>query len=76
MRTTLNLEEDAYLAASQHAKRLGISLGAAISRMIRESRTQPMAAQLSPRSRFALLPVRDEVITVEHVRELMDREGI
>jgi hypothetical protein len=76
MRTTLNLEEDAYLAASQHAKRLGISLGAAISRMIRESRMLPITAQLSPRSRFALLPMRDEVITVEHVRELMEREGI
>ncbi len=24
------------------------------------------------RGRFALLPMRDEVVTVEHVRELMD----
>ena len=76
MRTTLNLEEDAYLAATQHAKRLGISLGAAISRMIREARAQPMAMQLAPRSRFALLPARDQLITVEHVRELMEAEGI
>jgi hypothetical protein len=28
------------------------------------------------RGRFALLPARDEVITVDHVRELMAREGI
>lgn len=28
------------------------------------------------RGRFALLPGRDEVITVEHVRDLMAREGI
>ena len=76
VRTTVNLEEDAYLAATQHAKRLGISLGAAISRMIREARAQPVATQLTPRGRFALLPVRDELITVEHVRELMEREGI
>jgi hypothetical protein len=76
MRTTLNLEEDVYLAATLHAKRLGISLGAAISRMIREARTQPMATQIMPRGRFALLPVRGEIITVEHVRDVMEREGI
>ncbi len=28
------------------------------------------------RGRFALLPVRDEIITAEHVRELMEREGM
>jgi hypothetical protein len=28
------------------------------------------------RGRFALLPRRDEVITAEHVRSLMEREGV
>lgn len=76
MRITINLEEDAYLTASQHAKHLGISLGSAISRMIREASAHQPALRAAPRVRFALLPVRDEVITVEHVRELMEREGI
>jgi len=29
-----------------------------------------------PKSRDALLPKRDETITTEHVRSLMDQEGI
>ncbi len=29
-----------------------------------------------PKSRFALLPARDEAITPDHVRHLMDQEGI
>jgi hypothetical protein len=28
------------------------------------------------RSRFGLLPLRDEVITVEHVRKLIDGNGM
>jgi hypothetical protein len=28
------------------------------------------------RGRFALLPRRDEVITADHVRALMEREGV
>jgi len=30
----------------------------------------------APKSKFALLPARDEVITTEHVRDLMDQEGV
>jgi hypothetical protein len=33
----------------------------------------PVAA---PKSKYALLPARDEIITTEHVRDLMDQEGI
>ncbi len=31
---------------------------------------------LRPKSRYALLPARKEVITSEHVRKLMEQEGI
>ncbi len=79
MRTTLNLSEDAFLTAQSHARRLKISLGEAVSRLIRDA-TLPHAARSTTaaplRGRFALAPMRDEVITVEHVRELMEREGI
>ncbi len=63
MRTTINIADDALLAGKNVAQRERISLGEAM--------------QEAPlRGRFALLPVRDEVVTPQHVRDLMEREGI
>lgn len=83
MRTTLNLADDAFLVAKQVAARNRMSLGDAVSQLVRAgagagantaasnaTKNQPL------RGRFALLPQRDEVITPNHVRELMEREGI
>ena len=36
----------------------------------------PMASTTPLRSRYSVLPARDELITNEHVRQLMDAEGI
>ena len=77
MRTTLNLSDDAMLTAQSYARRLQISLGEAVSRLIRNAsapQNDPIAMPL--RGKFALAPQRDEVITTQHVRELMEREGI
>ncbi len=79
MRTTLNLAEDALLVAKQIAAREHVSLGDAVSQLVRAGATAGLgvkAAALPLRGRFALLPQRDEIITPEHVRELMNREGI
>ena len=81
MRTTINLAEDAAIAARNVAQRERISLGEAISALIRRgatSGTSGEALQAEPvlRGRFALLPARDEVITPQHVRLLMDCEGM
>ncbi len=81
MRTTINLAEDAAIAARNVAQRERISLGEAISALIRRGANAGAAGealQVEParRGRFALLPARDEVITPQHVRLLMDREGI
>lgn len=81
MRTTLTLAEDALLVAKHLAAREHMSLGDAVSTLVRAgARAQAAgtrAEDATPlRGRFALLPARDEVITVEHVRELMEREGI
>lgn len=81
MRTTINLADDAALAARNVAQRERISLGEAISALIRRGASAGAAGdalQAGPalRGRFALLPARDEVITPQHVRLLMDREGI
>jgi len=81
MRTTLNLAEDAFIAARNVAQREGISLGEAVSELVRRGAAAPslVARERSApylRGRFALLPARDELITPQHVRELMEREGI
>ena len=77
MRTTLNLADDALLVAKQIAARERLSLGEAVSRLVRAgAAAAPDTPALPLRGRFALLPRRDEVITPEHIRELMEREGI
>ena len=81
MRTTINLAEDTAIAARNVAQRERISLGEAISALIRRGANADAAgdavrAEPALRGRFALLPARDEVITPQHVRLLMDREGI
>ena len=81
MRTTLTLAEDAFLVAKHVAQSEKLSLGDAVSELVRagagaRARAGGSAAQAPLRGRFAMLPARDEVITVEQVRELMDREGI
>ena len=79
MRTTLALEDDIYAFACACARRERISIGQAISRLVRDGiRAQAAATPLAApvKSKYALLPARDEVITTEHVRDLMDQEGI
>jgi hypothetical protein len=80
MRTTLDIDDDVLLAATAHAARDRRSLGAVISALARESlRRPPEAARRASAKRggrFAVLPLRDEVITVEHVRKLQDAEGV
>ncbi len=79
MRTTLSLADDVVLIARQRARIDQISLGEAVSRLVREGcraqRMQPADSQ-PLKSRFSVLPVRDELITSEHVRKLMDQEGL
>ena len=79
MRTTLALDDDVFAFARAHAQRERISIGEAVSRLARQGiRAQdlPPAARVKLKSKYALLPARAEVITSEHVRSLMDQEGI
>lgn len=80
MRTTINLEDDALIAARNMAQRQHISLGEAVSELIRQGAaagapSMRQAQQHQFTGRFALLPARtDEVVTTQHVRDLMERE--
>ena len=81
MRTTLDIDDDVLLAAKEHAARERKSLGAVVSALARESlrRPPPTATRRGTArrgGRFAVLPQRDEVITLEHVRGLQDVEGV
>jgi len=81
VRTTLNLAEDALIAAQTLARRRRISLGEAVSELVRRGASAPPAqaarAGEGPlRGRFALLPRRDEIVTADHVRAMMEREGL
>ena len=79
MRTTLAIDDDIFAYARSHAQRQNISIGEAISRLARDgirARNMPVAKAAKPKSKFALLPARGEIITTEHVRQLMDQEGI
>ena len=79
MRTTLAIDDDVIAFAKAQAQREHVSLGEVVSRLARQGiHAQDAGPSLmaKPKSRFALLPARNEVITTEHVRALMDREGI
>ena len=79
MRTTLALDDDVFSYARAHAQRERISVGQAVSRLARDGiRVQNIPNLTAPqlKSKYALLPARSEVITSEHVRALMDQEGI
>ena len=81
MRTTINLAEDAAITARNVAQRERLSLGEAISELIRRGASagdlasHPCGAP-ALRGRFALLPQRGETVTPQQVRDLMGSEGI
>lgn len=73
-----HLSDDVFLIARQVAARDRVSLGEAVSRLARQgyrAQTQQPATEAVLKSRYSVLPVRDEIITTEHVRRLMDEEG-
>lgn len=79
MRTTLTLDDDVFAVARQRAQRERTSLGEAVSRYVRDAlraNAQVPVSSAAPRSKYSVLPARDEIITTEHVRRLMDQEGI
>ena len=78
MRTTLDIEDDVLQAAKELAEREGSTAGRIISALARRGLMAPVKkAKSSPTTRggVPLLPKRGEVVTLEHVQELMDQEG-
>ena len=74
MRKTLEIDDDVIVFARSQAQRENITIGEMISRLAREGIHSQNAAGLqsdAPKSKFALLPARDEIITTQHVCDLM-----
>jgi hypothetical protein len=79
MRTTLDIEDDVLQAAKELAHQEGSTAGQVISRLARRGLTAPAArSSKSPTTRggVPLLSSRGEVVTLEHVQKLRDKEGI
>jgi hypothetical protein len=79
MRTTLNIEDDVLQAARELAQREGGTAGQIISTLARRGLAGSAAKSTrtsNSRGGVPLLPSRGEVVTLEHVQNLMDKEGV
>ncbi len=79
MRTTINLDDEVFASALQRAQRERVTLGEAVSRGLRDGlRAGPQQANapVAMRSKYSVLPGRDEIIASAHVRRLIEQEGI
>ena len=79
MRTTLDIEDDVLQAAKELAQREGGTAGQVISTLARRGLALPVAGRKSRsgmRGGVPVLPSRGEVVTLEHVQQLRDKEGV
>lgn len=86
MRTTVDLRDDLLQAAREEAARSRTPMGEVLSTWAERGRYAPSAnslgvpphlpTQVAVNGFRVLLPKRSEVVTVDHVRRLMDEEGI
>ena len=79
MRTPLDIEDDVLQAAKELAERDCSTAGRVISALARRGLMVPSkkAKPSQPtRGGVPILPSRGEVVTLGHVRELMDQEGV
>lgn len=76
MRTTLDIEPDILQAAKEIAAKERSTAGAVISRLARKGLMPERKGRGRLRNGIPVLPGTGHVITSEHVRKLMDDEGI
>jgi len=79
MRTTLDIEDDVLQAAKELAQREGGTAGQVISTLARRGLALPTAGRKNRsgvRGGVPMLPSRGEVVTLEHVQQLQDKEGV
>lgn len=74
MRTTLSLDDDVVEIAKDYAAVKNLSLGAAVSDLVRKGIEAPLRVRLVNGLYVADLPPDSPVVTAERVKELMDEE--
>ena len=78
MRTTLDIDDDVLQAAKELAAREGRTAGQVLSALARRglATPRPSTRRRVVRGGVPVLPSRGEVITLEQVQALRDREGV
>jgi hypothetical protein len=79
MRTTLDIEDDVLQAAKELAQREGATAGKVISALARRGLAAPVPASGKSEAMRGGVPVlerRGEVVTLDHIQQLRDQEGI
>ncbi len=79
MRTTLDIEDDVLQAAKELSRQGGKTAGQVISELARRGlRSSSSKLKKTSRSRngVPILPSRGDLVTLEHVQNLMDNEGV
>lgn len=79
MRTTLDIDEDVLQAAKELAAKEKRSAGAVISELARrgfQAGPASSSSETKTRNGIPLLPSRGERVTLSHVREILDEEGL
>ncbi len=74
MRTTLNIDEDAAAIIKEYAAVKSLSLGGAVSDLVRKGIEAPPPTRTVNGLAVLVLPPDSPVITTEHVRNLMDED--
>ena len=64
------------MAAKELAKREGRTAGQVISDLARKALRSGSSEQTGLRNGVPVLPSRGEIITLESIKELMDKEGV
>lgn len=79
MRTTLDIEDDVLQAAKELAARAGSTAGKILSSLARRGLSGSSGeaeGRSAIRGGIPLLRPRGEVVTLDHVRKLIDQEGV
>jgi hypothetical protein len=83
MRTTLDIDSDVLAAAKEMAAKEKSTAGRIISEVFRrgiqtagETSKTTRSGQFTMKNGIPLMPSRGSIVTSEHVRKIMDEEGI
>lgn len=79
MRTTLDIEDDVLQAAKERARQEHSTAGKILSTLARKGLSVEFPSKngnFRYRNGVPLLPRSGEIVTLEHIQELIDEEGI